>query len=87
MDEFFSSGHIVDVILAVIALEVLVVPRWSRRSGRRVARFGMMMAALPGVFLLLALRSALVGAGWIWVAGFLALSFPAHLIDLWRRSP
>ena len=39
----------------------------------------------PAVVIVLALRAALVGAGWEWVALLLALSLPLHLMDLrWR---
>lgn len=39
----------------------------------------------PAVFIILALRAALVGAGWEWVALLLALSLPLHLMDLRAR--
>lgn len=39
----------------------------------------------PAVFIVLALRAALVGAGWEWVAALLALSLPLHLMDLRGR--
>lgn len=41
---------------------------------------------LPGALMLLALRAALVGLAWPWIALALAASFPAHLADLARRS-
>jgi hypothetical protein len=40
---------------------------------------------LPGLFLLLALRAALVGEAWTRIAMLLALALVAHLGDLWRR--
>jgi hypothetical protein len=40
---------------------------------------------LPGALLLLALRAALTGQAWPWIALALAASFPAHLADLARR--
>jgi hypothetical protein len=87
MDELISSGHVVDLVLGVVLIEVLVFPRWSRRKGRVTSRTGLLLASLPGIFLLLALRGALTQAGWGWIALFLAASFPAHLADLWRRPP
>jgi hypothetical protein len=42
---------------------------------------------LPGILLLLALREALTGANWVWVALWLTVSLPAHLADFWRRAP
>ncbi|MET3827605.1 MULTISPECIES: hypothetical protein [Sphingomonas] len=40
---------------------------------------------LPGAMMLLALRAALTGLAWPWIALALAASFPAHLADLARR--
>ncbi len=87
MDELISSGRVVDLILGVIVIEVLVLPRWRRRQGGPSGRMAVLLASLPGIFLLLALRAALTRAGWGWIALFLAGSFPAHLADLWRRPP
>jgi hypothetical protein len=87
MGALFISGRIVDLVLAVLLLEIVALALWRMRR-RRSARWpNLLAAALPGACLLLALRSALSGADWRWVAGFLALSFPAHLLDLWRRPP
>ncbi|WP_439814962.1 hypothetical protein [Zavarzinia sp. CC-PAN008] len=81
LGDLVDSGHVVDLILAVLVLEVLALGLWRRRL------MAMLVAALPGACLLLALRCALTDAGWPWVALWLALSFPAHLLDLWRRPP
>ena len=40
---------------------------------------------LPGAMMLLALRAALTGMAWPWIALALAASFPVHLADLARR--
>ena len=40
---------------------------------------------LPGALMMLALRAALTGMGWPWIALALAASFPAHLADISRR--
>ncbi len=81
LQSFFASGRAVDLVLAVIALEFGVL-LWRRRRPGAVA-----LALGPGVCLLLALRCALTGAGWAWVAFWLAASFPIHLADLARRKP
>lgn len=82
MSAFFYSGLATDVIFAVLGLEVVVLvllrpARWLNT----------IIAVLPGVCLLLALRAALVGDGWEMIALWLGLSFPAHLADLWQRPP
>ena len=83
MRAFFSSGHAVDVILAVLALEAVALIAFLR--ARPVTT--VLAAAAPGICLLLALRDSLTGAGWEWIAFWLMLSFPAHLMDLWLRPP
>ena len=82
MGGLFASGHAVDLIIAVLALEIVAFAVW-----RRPSLVNAIVAALPGLFLLLALRAALIGAGWMMIALWLALSLPAHLADLWRRPP
>ena len=81
MSSLWTTGRAVDVVLFVIAIEwVLLVA---------LARWRPIDAALrlaPGVLLLLALRQALTGADWRWVAIPVALSFPFHIADLVRSS-
>ena len=73
----FARGHAVDVMLAVLAAEAA----WLLARRRSDALPGLM----PAVPILLALRVALTGGGWPWVAGWLMLSLPVHLYDLRRR--
>lgn len=80
MTWLFASGHAVDIVLAVMVVELV----WL--VARR--RWPVMDAALrlaPGGCMLLALRAALTGQSWLWVALPLILSFPVHLADLARR--
>jgi len=74
---FFVEGHAVDAVLGVLGLEAV----WL--AARR--RTDVIPALLPAVPILLALRAALTGDSWPWVAGWLALSLPVHLWDLSRR--
>ncbi len=85
IDYLFQRGGAVDVILVVIALECAFL-YWRSRSGRRPgAPVDLALAVAPGVCLLLALRGALTQASWVWIAAWLALSFPIHVADLLRR--
>jgi hypothetical protein len=80
---FFAHGHAVDLVLAVIFIEFVTLSILSARSSNlTINRF---LAFAPGVCLLLALRAALTGSDWIWVAAFLTASFPVHVADLIRR--
>ena len=84
MIEFFSSGRACDVALLCILLEAIYLLVQSGKRGALApgAVFGQLAA---GAFLLLAVREALVGADYRWIAVLLTLSFPAHLYDLMRR--
>lgn len=79
IEEFFASGHGADVVLAVLAIEAA----WLRMRGWSFAAIAGLLG--PAAFIVLALRAALVGADWWWVAILLALSLPLHLMDLRRR--
>ena len=88
MQELFASGHVVDLILVLMVAEALVLGLYHRRTGRGLAPGVLVTVLLAGGFLMLALRAALVGAGWPWIALFLGLGLVAHLADLvgrWRR--
>ncbi|WP_051699069.1 hypothetical protein [Erythrobacter longus] len=76
---FFESGHAADLVLAVLAAEAIWLKLRGWTLGKIIGLVG------PAVFIVLALRAALVGADWEWVAVLLALSFPLHLMDLKAR--
>ncbi len=82
---FFASGHAVDLVLLVIVAEFVFLSTRRRRFGHGPSMIDRMLAFAPGVCLLLGLRAALTGAGWVWVALALAASFPFHIADLVRR--
>ncbi|KEO90163.1 hypothetical protein EH31_08705 [Erythrobacter longus] len=79
MANFFESGHAADLVLAVLAAEAIWLKLRGWTLGKIIGLVG------PAVFIVLALRAALVGADWEWVAVLLALSFPLHLMDLKAR--
>lgn len=80
MNWLFATGHAVDIVLAVIALELA----WL--VGMRQWRLlDATLRLAPGALILLALRGALVGSDWRWIALPLLLSFPVHVADLIRR--
>ncbi len=84
MATLFDSGAIADLIIAVMVIEGLVlIALRSRLRNVNVPDIVGMLAA--GLFLVLALRATLTGAGWPWVAAFLTAAFAAHLFDLRRR--
>lgn len=80
MDEFFASGHAVDVVLVVLLVEAI----WLKRRGNMWADIA--PALLPAVLMMIALRAALTGMAWPFISVPLALAFPVHLYDLRRRK-
>lgn len=80
MAELFASGHAVDIVFTVLAIEALLL----LRAGWKAA--DVLTTLLPAALILLGTRAALVGAHWTMVALPLAASFPAHLADLARRG-
>jgi hypothetical protein len=84
-NSFFASGHAVDLVLLVMVAELVFLSIRRRARADGPAMMDRVLAFAPGVCLLLALRAALTGAGWAWVAAALAASFPFHLADLARR--
>jgi len=84
MAELFTSGRLVDFILAVVVIEaavLLIYWRWGRRG---IAPGDLLPNLCAGAFLLLALRVTL-GGGWIAACGCLAAAGLAHLFDVSRR--
>jgi hypothetical protein len=82
MDAFFAAGHAIDVVIAVLALEALLL--WFVLDRRRMLPAPTLLA---GIGLLLAWRLAQAGAPWVWVALPLAAAGAAHAWDLWQRWP
>ena len=81
MRPLFASGHAVDIVLAVIAAELVwLVAARGWRAIDAVLRLA------PGALMLLALRAALTGLDWYWIGVPLLLSFPVHLADLARPA-
>ena len=85
MAELFASGRLVDLILALVVVEAAALILYWRRFGGGVAPFDLLPNLCAGAFLLLALRAALTGGGWMPASGCLAAAGLAHLADLYRR--
>ncbi|WP_284423281.1 MULTISPECIES: hypothetical protein [unclassified Bradyrhizobium] len=85
MDELFRSPHLVDLILVVVAVELIAVTLIWRRRRRGIPPRALLPNLLAGVFLLLAVRCALTDAPWFWLAACLAASGLANAADLRQR--
>jgi hypothetical protein len=88
MDDLFASGHVATLLLLVLAVEGAVLLWLWWRRGQGVPPWPLLAFLGSGTFLALALRAALTGQAWWWVALWLSLALPAHLAWLalaWRR--
>lgn len=85
MPGWIESGFAVDIVLAVMALEFALLVIWPGRMTRAAAAADAIFTLAPGACLVLALRAALTGAAWPFIALWLAAAFPLHLWDVWRR--
>lgn len=87
MAELFASGLVLDVIVGLVLLEAALLIGYRRLTGRGPAPREVLPNLVAGLFLMLAVRAALVDATWTWVAFWLLAGLFAHLFDLalrWR---
>jgi hypothetical protein len=84
MAELFASGRIIDLILVLLVVEGLALLAWQRWFRQGPQPLDLLPNLVAGGLLLVALRAALTGAAWPWIALPLALALPAHLADLSR---
>ncbi|MEL7311797.1 MAG: hypothetical protein AAFN07_09825 [Pseudomonadota bacterium] len=82
---WIESGRIADVMLLVIALEVLVLSVYRWRSGRGLTIPTVVCNAGAGGSLMVALKLVWIGAKWQWIAMALIASLVFHSVDLAQR--
>jgi hypothetical protein len=87
MSDLFMSGRIVDLILALLVVELVALYWYRRMTGGGIPVLDILMNNLAGAGLLLALRAALTGGAWTTVAPWLLAAFAAHIADVVRRWP
>lgn len=90
LEELIASGRIVDIMLAFVAVEVVLMLVYRRRTGRGIAPTPLLLNVGAGGSLMLALRAVLAGAGWPWVAACLVGALVFHIADLaqrWNAAP
>jgi hypothetical protein len=84
--ERLVTAHLIDVALAFIGLEVIVLLAVRARLGRGLRPVDLIGQLLAGLLLMLAVRCAVAGADPRWILLLVTASFPAHVFDLARRS-
>jgi hypothetical protein len=85
MEILFNSGFLVDLVLLLVLVEAgaLVAYFLFKRKGIPLA--DLLPNLFAGAFLLLALRTVIVGGGWMVACACLAAAGLSHVIDLKRR--
>ena len=87
--ELILSGRIIDVVIAVLLLELVAVSILHKTRGLGIAPYPLMVNIGAGGSLALAIKASITGAGWQWIATWLITSFVFHVLDLrtrWRRA-
>ncbi len=83
-----ADGSLLLLILALVALEALLLAWLWHRRGVGVAPRQVLGNLVSGACLMLAVRAAILDAPWMQIAGWLLASLLAHLADLvlrWQR--
>jgi hypothetical protein len=87
LQSLIQTGRVADLLIAVLLAEAAVLVGLRMATGRGFAASYVISNLLAGLFLVLALRTALTDASWIWTALSLAAAGIAHAVDLAVRWP
>lgn len=85
MTEFLAGPRVVDLILAIVCLELLGISLYWHVTRRGIAPVRLLPNLLAGAALLLALRLALSDFAWPWYTACLAIAGIANVTDLRQR--
>lgn len=85
MSDFFTSGLAVDLVLALMAGEALLLLALHRYAGLGPDPADWLANLASGFCLVLGMRAFVAEAPWPWLAAALGGSLLAHLVDLRRR--
>ncbi|WP_291012691.1 hypothetical protein [Hydrogenophaga sp.] len=85
MQELWSTGRWVDLALAIVLAEVLIMAWLVQVTGRHTWFRAYLLNLGSGLCLIFALRSSLADGGWAMPALWLALAGALHSADLWLR--
>lgn len=85
MEDLFASGRIVDIIIALMVVEAIVLIAYHKSTGQGIKVPQVLSNLLAGICLFLALRLAITDAHWTWIGVALAAALAAHVLDLTSR--
>ena len=84
-ESLIASGRIVDIMVLVVVAEVVAITLYRSRTGSGIPFVPLILNVGAGGSLMLALRAALIGSGWHWIAVFLLTSLVFHVADQANR--
>ena len=85
MQADLSGTLLIDFVIAATLVEWAALILLWRRKQRGLPPSALSWTLLPGLCLMLSVRSALLGLPWYSVTGLLLLAGLTHLMDLRRR--
>ena len=88
MTEWLRDGWLLDGVIALTVAELFVLIAYRWWTGRGIAHAPLIATMASGLWLMVALKAALVQAAWPWVVLPLMASGVAHAADLrgrWQR--
>ncbi len=85
VSEFFAGTGLIDLVISVTFVEGVLLGLWNIRTGRGPRSWEVWLMLMPGIWLMLAVRSVMTQQSWLFTAGFLAAAGLAHTGDMMRR--
>ena len=82
---FFAGTGLIDFVVAFTFVEGVLLSLWNLRTGRGIPMRDVCTMLLPGMWLMLALRSVMLDQGWLITALFLLAAGLSHATDVLRR--
>lgn len=85
MIDLLAGVHAIDIVLAVVAFEAVLIMAYWRKTGRGIPPSDLLPNLLAGAALLVALRLALSGFSWPYYTSCLAAAGAANVVDIRQR--
>ncbi len=89
LNDAFNSGRIIEILLVIVLVEAVALLVYWKNTGRGVSPVSLIGMLGAGIFLMLAIRSAIQNSATELLAMWLLLSLVFHVIDLchrWKRD-
>lgn len=83
--EFFAGTGLIDLVIFITFLEGVFLGLRNIRTGRGPRSWEVWLMLMPGMWLMLALRSVVVQQHWLFTVGFLFAAGLGHIGDMMHR--